>query len=140
MQSMQKLRTRTEQTDGKMESCPAAVAGCWLIRSCVRPDAGRYHARRVTVSHCVTCHTCHTPLSHSHSSHRYLDVPTHQDQVSLSRHTTTSTPSLSFPARCPWPLCIVDQWPSEHSKQYWQEVPRPRDTPQPPAAACFVLQ
>ena len=87
---MQKLRTRTEQTDGKMESCPAAVAGCWLIRACVRRDAGRYHARRVTVSHCVTCHTCHTPLSHSHSSHRYLDVPTHQDQVSLSRHTTTS--------------------------------------------------
>ena len=56
MQSMQKLRTRAEQTDGKMESCPAAVAGCWLIRVCVRRNTGRYHARRDTVLH-VTRHT-----------------------------------------------------------------------------------
>ena len=98
MQSMQKLRTRAEQTDGKMESCPAAVAGCWLIRVCVRrdditPDVTRCHTvSRVTL---VTL-TVVTPLFRCpHTSGPSATHPAHNNQ-----RVHSSTSSFSFPARC----------------------------------------
>ena len=131
MQSMQKLRTRAEQTDGKMESCPAAVAGCWLIRVCVRrdditPDVTRCHTvSRVTL---VTL-TVVTPLFRCpHTSGPSATHPAHNNQ----RVHSELQALVSLHAAI---MATLQQCPS--SKQYWQEVPRPRDTPAPAPGCCM---